>query len=672
MSGIADALDQSHSADSTPREPENEEATEVLGGGESGEGSFGAMNTEGLENPTTPPPTLGIKYHLIPWGSGFDNWEPLIQEHVIERCSRMKADEVSDIIRRCCEGNEIYQTPEVLGQIVVRVAPSPGPTQDRSNMERWIEWALRELRIQGAGDCPGVIETLVSCSLEYDGIVKMIARESGVNSLLVGKKVKAAPRFKAHKDLLKQLADLRRLAGEAEQLGGDPDDSLVGDERYVLSSDSERPADSPEPPQSGGESPVSPITPDMALQALPEKMENVSKTPHAIKECLTNMGREQTSKAVVTKQPQKVSVTATSSESEVESLKRAKAAGRFGQRRGESFMNEWLPPLRDLPPGTPKWRNQLGQTLFNYIGEVWDIEGHVLVVLIDSEMVAHNATFKSQLFQVAGVEFLEEWRQKKDIHCASSESDEMVLVNGGTSGFYSILHVPCQGYMKKNDLLMYKEYLVKLLEESLDYANELGFVRVVLSVEAIRSGGLHWQVAEDAAVRAGRQHLMEVAEWSVIKEVVVVTAPQQAAEKKATISLKLKQLEDLRNWQLRTGPKVEPETTTHKLRVARPLSTSSPETSCPQATVPRSTGRALGPRETGPSEPFVNVSPTATTGNTGARPGKPLQRMVLTERTGHGKCGRRGNDGLCLCSRGRQNNFSIRGRHPSSWGGESS
>lgn len=148
------------------------------------------------------------------------------------------------------------------------------------------------------------------------------------------------------------------------------------------------------------------------------------------------------------------------------------------------------------------------------------------------------------------------------------------MTRGSIFDYYGIIHV-----LYKDSLFEshdhYREVMDNVLEEGMYHASERHFHRVIIYLDGVRSGGLPWNIAEEAVPRAAFAYIGTTLSWTNVRELVIVTYEKQDKERWEALLRPLMRNEGPNSWKEgKERPPQGPMVTFSPAQETQPSSTS--------------------------------------------------------------------------------------------------
>lgn len=115
---------------------------------------------------------------------------------------------------------------------------------------------------------------------------------------------------------------------------------------------------------------------------------------------------------------------------------------------------EHRPKLKPIPNPTKTKMRPGGTTLTTWVGDPWAMNGDVLLVVRDWDLNILNSKFKDQLVGRAGRGYQRELKSMK-----SQDKRAPVVISGGNTPYYAIIHVPTRDIKHREDLFSYQKII---------------------------------------------------------------------------------------------------------------------------------------------------------------------------------------------------------------------
>lgn len=544
--------------------------------------NLGGTDQAGLSQSNEPdagplliPLTRGIPHRVILFGDGIPTWCSPVWDHLAKYCIGKEEDRLRGQVTQAMGETGVYYANSRMGEQAIMVLRCPTKIKTKDEVQTWLEWWVKLLDTWDRGG----ITVLISPSKKYDPITKMTAQVLGVEHLLEGITAKATSQYSEHRDLLQDLKN-RGLLLRALQHHDDEHsvvDELIEQDYGETSAqrdlqeaqesadggadseeDSEkRESEEEDPPET--RTPPRPMFPGLPMRFRGPQtptltaIRNLIEMSESQKELLSRQGallrqgRHYTPSLTLDRAPIEVedgggprqrSVTTETEPKERtrEGMHRTKTEPKDRREEGplqpKSERPEHLPALTSIPPGTRKVTAQGGLVVYHWIGSPWDIDGHGLIVLTNSQLRIHHGKFRKELTHRAGREYKQEVESRKTRSIGETEEGRDVIVtSGGNLAYYAVIHLPIAAYPGAAEFGEYQKKLLYTLDRGLDRAREIRCERVVMCVDGLRSSNMIWEEAETTAMGLTKMFLRTPALWGSIQELVVVTSEEQYQER---------------------------------------------------------------------------------------------------------------------------------------------
>jgi len=181
-----------------------------------------------------------------------------------------------------------------------------------------------------------------------------------------------------------------------------------------------------------------------------------------------------------------------------------------------------------------------GTSMITWVGDPWDLGGDALIVTMDRTLHVLNSDFRQQLQRRFGRHY------QKELSDAQNQMDgdktTPVVTSGGQTQYHSIIHVTLRDIKPGEDLPSYRSILTQGLEAGIRRAAEHHSRRTVLCTDAIRPDSLDWKEAEKIIQAMERYMYENTVTGEYPCDIVQVTLPKQIEERRSKMLADLDQL----------------------------------------------------------------------------------------------------------------------------------
>ncbi|XP_017158968.1 uncharacterized protein LOC108166006 [Poecilia reticulata] len=165
----------------------------------------------------------------------------------------------------------------------------------------------------------------------------------------------------------------------------------------------------------------------------------------------------------------------------------------------KSGLRQMALELAPLPQETSHIGMLAAPSVYQVVGEPWDLEGDGLVVFTNHQYRIHNRWFREQLRTRAGPGYHLDEHVIQNANGEGSEG-EIVMLNGRNLPYCVVILVPIVPYDRRiHTLEAYRREMWSGLKRGLMAANSQEMRRVMVSVQGLRSADLPWETAQAMA-----------------------------------------------------------------------------------------------------------------------------------------------------------------------------
>lgn len=167
-------------------------------------------------------PAINVPVRVILCGEGFSTWDPSVRKNFLEKYVGLTSETLQQTLSGSRQKVDIHYCSKITEGHKTAIVQYPINIRKKENIKDFLKWWVNLLE-----EWQEKLSIIVSPSLCYDPLVKMIATATGLSSVLVNTQTKADLRCDDYKEELKRMQEYKERNKLSISLDSEP--SLCGE-----------------------------------------------------------------------------------------------------------------------------------------------------------------------------------------------------------------------------------------------------------------------------------------------------------------------------------------------------------------------------------------------------------------------------------------------------------